>query len=50
VDASEAASRDRGRRWPAEILIPVALEGATTADNANDVRAKIVIEAGEPRG
>ena len=31
--------------WPAEILIPAALENAITADNAKDVQAKVVIEA-----
>ena len=30
--------------WPAEILIPAALENVITADNARDVQAKIVIE------
>ena len=31
--------------WPAEILIPAALENAITAEHAKEVRAKIVIEA-----
>ena len=30
--------------WPAEILIPAALENVITADNARDVQARIVIE------
>ncbi len=30
--------------WPAEILIPAALENVITADNAKDVQAKFVIE------
>ena len=31
--------------WPAEILIPAALENVITSDNAKDVQARIVIEA-----
>jgi len=31
--------------WPADVLIPAALEGAITVDNASDVRAQIVVEA-----
>jgi glutamate dehydrogenase (NAD(P)+) len=31
--------------WDADVLIPAALEGAITADNAGDVRAGIVVEA-----
>ncbi len=30
--------------WPAEILIPAALENVITSENAKDVQAKIVIE------
>ena len=31
--------------WDAEALIPAALEDAITADNADEVRAKIIVEA-----
>ena len=31
--------------WDADALIPAALEDAITADNANEVRAKIIVEA-----
>ncbi|MCP4191300.1 MAG: glutamate dehydrogenase [Planctomycetaceae bacterium] len=31
--------------WPAEVLIPAAMEDAITVDNAADIRANIVIEA-----
>jgi len=31
--------------WPADVLIPAALEGVITAENAADVRASVVIEA-----
>ncbi|MDG2305833.1 MAG: Glu/Leu/Phe/Val dehydrogenase dimerization domain-containing protein [Candidatus Binatia bacterium] len=31
--------------WPADVLIPAALEDAITADNAPDVRASIIVEA-----
>jgi len=31
--------------WSADILIPAALEGAITKDNANDVKASIIVEA-----
>lgn len=31
--------------WPADVLIPAALEEAITAENAPDVRASIIIEA-----
>ncbi len=31
--------------WPADVLIPAALEDAITADHAPDVRAQIIIEA-----
>jgi glutamate dehydrogenase (NAD(P)+) len=31
--------------WPADVLIPAALEDAITAENAKDVRAEIVVEA-----
>jgi len=31
--------------WDADVLIPAALEGAITEDNAGDVRASIVVEA-----
>jgi glutamate dehydrogenase (NAD(P)+) len=31
--------------WPADVLIPAALEDVITAENAGDVRAKIVVEA-----
>ena len=31
--------------WDADVLIPAALEGAITEDNASDVKAKIVVEA-----
>jgi len=31
--------------WPADVLIPAALEDAITADHARDVKAKIVVEA-----
>jgi len=31
--------------WPAEVLIPAALENAITAEHAKDLKAKIVIEA-----
>ena len=30
--------------WDADVLIPAALEGAITADNANDVKAEIIVE------
>ena len=30
--------------WPAEVLIPAALENVITADNTRDVQARIVIE------
>jgi glutamate dehydrogenase (NAD(P)+) len=31
--------------WDADVLIPAALEDAITAENAGDVRAKVVVEA-----
>ena len=31
--------------WPADVLIPAALEDAINVDNARDVRAQIVVEA-----
>lgn len=31
--------------WNADVLIPAALEGAITKDNANDVKASIIVEA-----
>ena len=31
--------------WPADVLIPAALEDAIDADNASDVRASLVVEA-----
>ena len=31
--------------WPADVLIPAALEDVITAENAGDVRASIVVEA-----
>jgi len=31
--------------WDADVLIPAALEGAITKDNANDVKASIIVEA-----
>jgi glutamate dehydrogenase (NAD(P)+) len=31
--------------WPADVVIPAALEEAITAENAGDVRARIVLEA-----
>ena len=31
--------------WPAEVLIPAALEDAIDGENARDVRARIVVEA-----
>lgn len=30
--------------WPADVLIPAALEGAITEDNAGDVRATLIVE------
>ena len=30
--------------WDADVFIPAALEGAITADNANDVKAEIIVE------
>ncbi|UCG72812.1 MAG: glutamate dehydrogenase [Chromatiales bacterium] len=31
--------------WDAEVLIPAAIEDVLTADNANDVRARLIVEA-----
>jgi glutamate dehydrogenase (NAD(P)+) len=31
--------------WPVDVLIPAALEGAITAENARDVRASLIVEA-----
>jgi glutamate dehydrogenase (NAD(P)+) len=31
--------------WPADVLIPAALENAITAENARDVRATFIVEA-----
>jgi len=31
--------------WPADVLIPAALENAITAENARDVRAAFIVEA-----
>ena len=31
--------------WPADVLIPAALEDAIDIDNAKDVKAKIIVEA-----